>query len=110
MRNLRPVISRCATSGARAFCRASQLSSKKDCGGPYGKKLQSLRKLPAHVLFVASLTGKRIAVSHFGQELQRPAHAALPKPFSAEAGPEPCYQRLVRFIKAEAATCPDIQI
>ena len=32
-RNLRPVISRCATSRARAFCRASQLSAKKDCGG-----------------------------------------------------------------------------
>ena len=37
LRNLRPVISRCATSRARAFCRASQLSSKKDCGGPYWK-------------------------------------------------------------------------
>ena len=38
LRNLRPVISRCATFRARAFCRASQLSSKKDCGGPYWKK------------------------------------------------------------------------
>ena len=37
-RDLRLVISCCATSRARAFCRASQLSSKKDCGGPYWKK------------------------------------------------------------------------
>ena len=38
LRNLRPVIIVAPTSRARAFCRASQLNSKKDCGGPYWKK------------------------------------------------------------------------
>ena len=38
LRNLCPVIIVAPTSRARAFCRASQLNSKKDCGGPYWKK------------------------------------------------------------------------
>ena len=41
LRNLRPVIIVAPTSRARAFCRASQLNSKKDCGGAIlEKKLQ----------------------------------------------------------------------
>ena len=67
LRNLRPVVSRCATSRARE--RAPRGGGLEVCA-----LSSSLRQLPARVLFVgrASLTGKRIAAGHIGKKLQFP--------------------------------------
>ena len=112
----RPVIIAAPTSRARAFVGRASLARKRIAAGHIGKSfsfrargtpviglrsepeeggLRNLRPVISRCATVgrASLARKRTAAGHMEKR--------------AEAGPKPCYQRLVRFIKAEAATCPD---